>query len=219
VWFRRPPPSPPARADRWRAFAATLEAQPAEGAAERLRSFLDLGDAEVRHAHVLRRSGQPSLYVFDVVRRRAGPAGEVVRWSSWVLVRSERPISPVSFRVAPRRDAILESLEASRIGASRVDLASRPELDAVLAVLARDPAAVRALLTPSVTEVLQRMVAAGPGASVVAGERHVLAHVDVLEDDDPASLLALVSDLLFLCTLLPIASPATVDPGDFLDLG
>ena len=134
-------------------------------------------------------------------------------------MRSDRPISPVSFRVAPRRDAILESLEASRIGATRVDLASRPELDSVLAVLARDPAAARALLTPAVTEVLQRMVAAGPGAAVVAGERHVLAHVDVLEDDDPAALLGLVSDLLFLCTLLPIASPATVDPGDFLDLG
>jgi hypothetical protein len=54
---------------------------------------------------------------------------------------------------------------------------------------------------------------------VVAGERHVLAHVDVVEDDDPAALLGLVSDLLFLCTLLPIAGPATVDPGDFLDLG
>ena len=219
MWFRRPPSSSPARADRWRAFAATLEAQPAEGAAERLRRFLDLGDAEVRHAHVLRRSGQPSLYVFDVVRRRAGPAGEVVRWSSWVLVRSERPISPVSFRVAPRREAILESLEASRIGATRVDLGSRPDLEARLAVLARDPTAVRALLTPAVTEVLQRMVAAGPGTAVVAGERHVLAHVDVTEDADPAALMGLVSDLLFLCTLLPIAGPATVDPGDFLDLG
>jgi hypothetical protein len=218
VWFRKAP-HPPSRADRWTPFAASLEAHPASGAAERLRSFLDLGEAEVRHVHALRRSGQPSLYLFDVVRRRAGPAGEVVRWSGWVLLRTDRPASPASFRVAPRREAVLEALEASRTGATRVDLASRPELDAALAVLARDPAAVRALLTPAVTEVLQRMVAAGPGAAVVVGERHLLAHVDVEEGDDPTALLPLASDLLFLGTLLPTAAPAAVEAGDFLDLG
>ncbi len=217
MWFRRAPRTP-SRADRWASFAASIEAQPADGASDRLRHFLDLGDAEVRHAHALRRSGQPSLYLFDVVRRRAGPAGEVVRWSGWGLLRSDRPTSPASFRVAPRRDAVLEALEASRTGTTRVDLASWPEVDAEMAVLARDQAAVRALLTPAVTEVLQRMIAAGPGA-VVVGERHLLTHVDVAEDDDPAALLPLVSDLLFLGTLLPTAAPAVVEADDFLDLG
>jgi len=215
MWFRRAP-RPPNRADRWAAFAATLEAQSADAAAERLRRFLDLDDAELLHAHVLRRAGQPSLYLFDVVRRRAGPTGQVVRWSLWSLVRSDRPLSPVSFRVAPRREAVLESLEASRTGATRVDLAARPEVDAALAVLARDPGAARALLTPAVTDVLERMVAAGPGAAVVVGERHLLAHIDAAEEGDPAEVLALATDLLALSALLPRPTTVTIDEDDFL---
>jgi len=217
VWSRRRE-RPPSRADRWAAFAASVEAQPAESAAERIRRFLDLDAAEVRHAHVLRRTDQPSLYLFDVVRRRVGPTGTWVRWSGWGLVRSDRPVSPVSFRAAPRRDAVLEGLEASRTGAARVDLSAWPELEASLGVLARDPAAARVLLTPAVATVLQRLVALGPSAAVVAGERHLLAHVDVEEDDDPARLLPLATDLLTLAALLPAAAPASVDEGDFLTL-
>ena len=217
MWFRRPPRSP-TRADRWAAFASGLEAQDAAAAAERLRRFLDLDDAELRHAHVLRRSGQSSLYLFDVVRRRSGPNGEVVRWSTWALVRGDRTLSPVSFRVAPRREAVLEALEASRTGARRVDLATRPEVDAALAVLAREPAAARALLTPAVTDVLTRMVAVGSGTGVVVGERHLLAHVDVDEDGDPAVVMPLASDLLTLSALLPASHAVTVDEDDFLML-
>ncbi len=215
MWFRSAARAP-TRADRWTAFAATLEAQSADAAAERLRRFLDLDDAELRHAHVLRRPGQPSLYLFDVVRRRSGPTGEVVRWSLWSLVRSDRPLSPVSFRVAPRREAVIESLEASRTGATRVDLAARPEVDALIAVLARDPVAARALLTPAVTDVLERLVVAGPGATVVVGERHLLAHVDTVEEGDPADALPLATDLLALSALLPRPTEVTIDEDDFL---
>ena len=218
MWFRSRP-HPPSRADRWAAFARQVEAQPAGSAAERLRRFLDLDDAEVRHVHVLRRPGQSSLYLFDVVRTRAGPSGRVVRWSGWGLVRSDRVVSPVSFRAAPRREPVLEGLEASRTGASRVDLSARPDLDAELAVLARDPAAARALLIPAVADVLRRLVDLGPSAAVVAGERHLLAHVDVDEADDPAQLLPLATDLMSLAALLPVASPPSIDEDDFLTLG
>jgi hypothetical protein len=215
MWFRRPT-RPSARADRWAAFAAAMEAQDAAAAAERLRRFLDLDDAELHHAHVLRRPGQASLYLFDVVRRRSGPNGQVVRWSTWALVRGDRPLSPSSFRVAPRREAVLEALEASRTGAQRVDLGARPEVDAALAVLARDPTAVRALLTPAITDVLMRMVSLGPGAGVVVGERHLLAHVDVDEAGDPAAVMPLASDLLLLSALLPASTAVTIDEDDFL---
>jgi hypothetical protein len=215
MWLRRPPRTPD-RADRWTDFAARIEAHDAASAAERLRRFLDLDDAELRHAHVLRRPSQPSLYLFDVVRRRIGPSGQVVRWSTWALVRADRPLSPVSFRVAPRRDAVLEALEASRTGAVRVDLGARPEVDAALAVLARDPAAARVLLTPAVTDVLQRMVAVGSGAGVVVAERHLLAHVDVAEEGDPADVMPLATDLLALSALLPSHPHVTIDEDDFL---
>jgi hypothetical protein len=215
MWFRRPPRTP-TRTDRWADFAARIEAHDASAAAERLRRFLDLDDAELQHAHVLRRASQPSLYLFDVVRRRVGPSGQVVRWSTWALVRSDRPLSPVSFRVGPRRDAVLEALEASRTGAVRVDLTGRPEVDAALAVLAREPAAALALLTPAVTDVLQRMTAVGPGAGVVVAERHLLAHVDVEEDGDPADVMPLAADLLALSALLPRHPHVTIDEDDFL---
>jgi len=193
-----------------------MEAQDAAAATERLRRFLDLDDAELRHAHVLRRPGQASLYLFDVVRRRSGPNGQVVRWSTWALVRGDRPLSPSSFRVAPRREAVLEALEASRPGAQRVDLGARPEVDAALAVLARDPTAVRALLTPAITDVLMRMVSLGAGTGVVVGERHLLAHVDVDEAGDPAAVMPLASDLMLLSAMLPASAAVTIDEDDFL---
>lgn len=218
MWFR-PPPTPPGRADRWAAFARRLEAVEADAAAERIRRFLDLQDAELLHPYVLRRDGQPSLYLFDVVRRRSGPAGQVVRWSTWGLVRGERPLSPVAFRAAPRREPVLESLEASRTGASRVDLSAHPEVDAALAVLARDPLAVRAAVTPAITAVLGRLVALGPTASVTVGERHLIGQVDVAEEDDPADLEGFAADLLTLSTLLLVPTRVVIDEHDFLDLG
>ncbi len=219
MWFRRPPTTPPTRADRWSAFARQLEAADADAAAERIRRFLDLQDAELLHPYVLRRAGQPSLYLFDVVRRRSGPTGQVVRWSTWGLVRGERPLSPVAFRAAPRREPVLESLEASRTGASRVDLSAHPEVDAALAILARDPLAVRAAVTPAITAVLARLVAIGPGAAVTVGERHLIGQVDVAEDGDPADLLGFAADLLTLSTLLAVPTNVVIDEADFLDLG
>ena len=215
MWVRRRPQDP-SRADRWAAFAARLGAVPADDVAERLRRFLDLDEAELRHVHALRRPEAATLYLFDVVRRRRGPTGEVVRWAAWGLVRGERPVAPVSFRATARREAVLESLEASRSGAVRVDLGAFPEVDAALAVFARDAAAVRAVLTPPVTLALAQLVAAGPGATVTVGERHVIGRVDVEEGSDPGDLGTLAEGLLDLAARLTDVAPVAIDDDDFL---
>jgi hypothetical protein len=215
MWFRRRP-TDPSRADRWAAFASRLGASPADDVAERLRRFLDLDAAEVLHVHALRRPEAPTLYLFDVVRRRRGPTGEVVRWSAWCLVRGERPLAPASFRATARRDGVLESLEASRSGAVRVDLGAFPEVDAALAVFARDAVAVRAALTPPVTLGLVRLVAAGPDAVVTVGEHHLIGRMDVEEAGDPADLEPIAEGLVDLAARLAEAAPVAIDEDDFL---
>jgi hypothetical protein len=215
MWFRRRPRDP-SRADRWSAFAARLGAAPADDVAERLRRFLDLDEAELLHVHALRRPDAPTVYLFDVVRRRRGPTGEVVRWSAWCLVRGDRTLAPVSFRATARREAVLESLEASRSGAVRVDLGAFPEVDAALAVFARDAVSVRAALTPPVNVVLARLVAVGPGGVVTVGERHLIGRMDVEEAGDPADLAPLADGLLELAARLSEAAPVAIDEDDFL---
>lgn len=218
MWFRRRAPEP-TRADRWAAYAAGCGATPAEDVAERLKRFLDLDDAEVRHVHVRRTEGAASLYLFDVVRRRRGPAGEVVRWATWGLVRAAAPWGVPSFRASPRRDEVLESLDASRSGAVRVDLAAYPDLDRALAVFAREAAAVRAALVPSVTTVLARLVAVGGGATVTVGDRHLIGRLAVDPEGDPADVAPLAGGLLALATALGALAPVAIEEDDFLAFG
>jgi hypothetical protein len=217
-WFRRRR-RPPTRGERWKLFAAALEAQPADAAADRLRRFLNLDDTEVRHVHAVRHPGEPSLYVFDVLRRRKGPAGESLRWSSWALVRSDRSLSPAPFRAAPRRVEALEALAASRTGSERIDLRAWPELDAAIALFAREPGMVRALLSAPLVETLARLLAVDASAEVIVGQRHLIARLDVEEADDPALLQPLAGDLLLLSNLLRAGLDAGVAEGDFLELG
>ena len=215
-WRRRRAPT---RAERWRAFAAELEAQPAEAAIERLHRFLDLDEAGLRHLYAVRHAGEPSLYVFDVVRRRRGPVGEVERWSTWALVRSDRSLSPASFRAAPRRPEVLESLAASRTGSERVDLSEWPQLDAAIALYARETDRIRGLLSRAVADTLLRLVEIDASTEVIVGQRHLIVRIDVEEGDDPARVQPLAADLLLLSNLLRAAVEGGVEEGDFLDVG
>jgi hypothetical protein len=217
MWFKRRP-RPPTRTDRWAAFAAATDAKPIDGASERLRRFLDLHDGELRHLHVWRRPGAPSLHMFDLVRVRTGPAGSHVTWSTWGLVQSRSALVGASFRAAPRRDPVIESLEASRSGASPVRFPARPEVDAALAVLARDPLEVRGLLTAPVLDLLVSLTAVSPSARIIAAEHHVVGHVDVAEGDDPAAFLAFGEGLIVLATVLQPAVAPRIAGDDFLDL-
>ena len=215
-WRRRRRPT---RAERWRAFAEELAAQNAEAASDRLKRFLDLDDAEVRHLHAVRHTGEPSLYIFDVLRRRRGPAGEVERWSSWALVRSDRSLSPASFRAAPRRSEVLESLAASRTGSERVDLSVWPDLDAAIALYAREPAQIRGLLSPAVADTLLALLTVDASVEVIVGQRHLIARFEVAESDDPARVKSVASDLLLLSNLLRAAVDVAVEERDFLEVG
>jgi hypothetical protein len=215
-WRRRRKPT---RAERWRAFAEELEAQPAEGATDRLRRFLDLDEAEVRNLHAVRHAGEPSLYVFDVVRRRRGPAGEVERWSTWALVRSDRSLSPASFRAAPRRPEVLESLAASRTGSERVDLSGWPELDATIALYTREQDSIRGLLSLAVVDTLLALLKVDPSAEVIVGQRHLIARLDIEEGDDPGRVKPLAADLLLLANLLRASVDVAVEERDFLEVG
>lgn len=213
MWFRRKP-KPLTRAQRWTQALETLEAQPATHAIERVKRFLDLEDADVRHLHTVRHAGEPTLYLFDVVRERRGPAGAVSAWSSWAVMRSSRAISPASFRATPRRESLLESLDASRTGATPIPLTDRPNLDTQMLVLARDANAVKALLSDAVADVMVRLCALHPSATLVVGERHLRASIDTEESHDPGELLGMASDLLLLGTLLQSALPPLIDDGD-----
>lgn len=215
MWFRRQP-RVPTRAERWAAFATTLGAQPYDGGVERLRRFFDLDDAELPHAYARRDPEGGSLVLFDVVRRRRGPTGEVVRWSTWVSVRRAGSLATVPFRATPRRGSVLESLEASRSGAVRVDLSSYPEVDAAVAVFARDAVAARASLRPEVTELLRRLVAVGPGAWVTVGHQHLIAGLDVQEAGDPAAIAGVVRDVRALARALAAPHPVAIEERDFL---
>ena len=217
MWFKRRP-RPPTRTDRWAAFAASSAAKPIDGAGERLRRFLDLNDGTLRHVHVWRRSDRPSLHMFDLVRVRSGPSGSHVTWSTWALVQSRGRLVGASFRAAPRRDPVIESLEASRSGALPVRFPARPDVDAALSVLARDPLEVRGLLTASVLDLLLALTAFGPSVRVVAADHHLVAHVEVAEGDDPAQLLPFGETLVQLASTLHPAVMPSIDDADFLDV-
>jgi len=215
-FWRRSKPS--LRTLRWAEFAQELEAQPTPAAADRVRRFLDLDEAEVLNLHTVRHSGEPTVFVFDVRRRRVGPAGAAERWSSWALVRGDRTIAPVSFRVSPRRASVLESLAASRTGATPVDLSPHPSAAATLTVLAREPEAVQPLLSVSLLETLQRMLALAPSVDVVVAQRHLMASAEVDEGDDLSLVMPLASDLLLLSTLLTTLAGDPVRDADFVDV-
>jgi hypothetical protein len=185
----RPPPPPDPRRSLG-AFAAALEAQSASAAAERLRASSTSTTPSCATRTSCAGPASPASTSSTSCAGAPAPAGEVVRWSGWALVRSDRPAVAglVPGGAAARGGARVARGEPDRGHPRRPGGLARGRRRAGGA-RARSGAA-RALLTPAVTEVLQRMVAAGPGAAVVVGERHLLAHVDVEEGTIPARAAA-----------------------------
>jgi hypothetical protein len=230
MFFRRRHPPAESDADRWRAFAERLELRDAGDVAERIRRWLDLDDAELRPVYLLQRPDLPAVYVYDVHTLRRGPTGELRRTRRCCLVRAEDALSAVAFRAWPRQNKVLDSLEASRSGAQRLELDDDPEFDAAVSVFARDAEGAVRALGGGVREVLARLLTLrGAGEPrVVVGERHLLVSFDAAEGDDMELAEAVLADTLALAALLPArAGPAMpvvtaplveISPDDLLDL-
>ena len=201
--------------DAWKEFAARLELEDAAAAAERMRRWLDLDGVELDPVYALRREGQPALYLFEYVRERTGPTGSVTQQVANCLLRADEPFAPLAFRAHPRRNKVMESLEASRTGSTRVELPA--VYDGPLSVFARDPDAAAAMLTDPICTVLERAVVERGAEGVVVGERHILATLsaeDAEGADRPLSdrleaLASLATDLLALFALLNAAHRRT----------
>jgi hypothetical protein len=191
------------RRDDWLAMADRLELQDASVVAERLRRWLNLGTVEVEPIYVLRRSGQPRLYLFDYRKERRGPTGAVLQTVTACLLRSETEVVPVSLRARRKRNAVLESLEASAIGGQPVVVPGAPSFSEQITVYAREPEAAAEILTPEIREVFERVLLKRcDEPALVVGERHLLVSC---EGDTPAELEQLerlAGDLLKLYNLL-----------------
>lgn len=203
------------RRDAWAEFAARLELEDAAAAAERMRRWLDLDDVELDPVYALRREDQPSLYLFEYVRERTGPTGSVAQHVANCLLRSDEAFAPLAFRAHPRRNKVMESLEASRTGSSRVELAAAQA--GPISVFARDSERAREVLAGPVLEILERALVERGAEGVVVGERHILAHLPSDADATDAdrrrpvaerleALASLATDVMALYASLSAAS-------------
>jgi hypothetical protein len=205
----------PSRREQWRAFARRLELTDAQPQEARLREWLDLGDSALEPLYGLRRTGQPTLFLFDQERARSGPTGSVTTLATGVLLRATAPLAAASLRAQARRNPVLESIEAGRTGSRRLTLTDLPGFDAEVSVFARDEDAVRAWLRPAVQRAMQRMlVDRDVSPALVVGNRHMLV---LCEGPQPApfeALEALSADLFTLFAMADTAAGATADAPD-----
>ena len=222
VFFRRTP-APSLRAERWPALAERLGLVDASDRAERIRRWLDLDVVAIGPVYALRRQGLPSAYLFDTRSERRGPSGTVQVLRSHCLVRSGGVICRVAFRALARQDKVLESLQASRSGAVRLELPADPAFDAAVSVYARDAEGLAALLTSPVRRVLRRLLVEreAQDISLVVGERHLVAGFVTGEEQSLVTLEQVLADTLSLVSLLPAVQRAheALSPDDLLDLG
>lgn len=173
-----------------------------------MRRWLDLEGVTLAPLYALRRDEQPTLYLFEYVRELTGPTGSVAQRVWNCLLRADEPFAPLAMRAHPKRYKVIESLEASRTGSSIVDLPS--SCDRGITVFARDADRAAQILTRPVCDVLSRALGSRAAASVVMGERHVLATLEPPGDggpdgDDAADLErleALAADVFALYALL-----------------
>lgn len=194
---------PPKREQQWGEFATRLELEDAGSESERLRRWLDLADGRVGPLYVLRREGQPSLYLFDVAFERRGPAGSARQLRSVVLLRARGPVTEYSWRAMPRRNDVLESLEASRTGSARLAWPDDEAFDAEVSVFARDAAEVRRALKRPVRAVLRRTLGTRAAQStLVVGNRNLMLSVDGAPAAALETLEALATDVLTLYALI-----------------
>ncbi len=193
----------PSRREQWRDFARRLELADAQQQETRLREWLDLGERALEPLYGLRRSGQPTLFLFDQERARSGPTGSVRTLATGVLLRAPAPLAAAPLRAQTRRNPVLESIEAGRTGSRRLTLSELSDFDAEVSVFARDEDAARAWLTRPVQRVMQRMlVGRGVSPMLVVGSRHMLVLCEGSEAAPFEALEALATDLFTLFAMV-----------------
>lgn len=168
LWTR---PRQESREAAWAGFAAEFELDPMPDLAELLRDQFALGGGELDPVYALQRTDQPQVVAFDQRRERRGPTGSVATLRTLVAVRSQVDRSSLSLRVSSRRSKALESIEASRSGAQRLELPDHPDFDEHVSVYTREPQQARRLLTPAVRMVLGRLLTTADGATEAAQPR------------------------------------------------
>ena len=205
--FFRPRRLKDERREAWLAFAGRLEPEDASDVAERLRRWLDLESVALEPLYALRKPGLPLLYLFEYLKARRGPAGEVSQRVSACLLRSETSFAPLPLRAQAKRNKVMESIEASRSGSQLVSV--EPDFDNAVTVFARDVEGAASVLRPPLRQVLMRaLTERSEGVSLVLGERHALVSVEVEEEVPLVTLELLMSDLLSLYALLTaLAAP------------
>lgn len=211
----------------WQAFAADLELEDGSELLGRLREHLDLGSGEIAPIYTLSRPSQPQLVLFDQVRERTGPAGSVSSLRSCVLLRTRETVEFVSMRITGRLNPVLEAIEASRTGSSRLETGEGDEFDRLISVYARDESGARSLLTAPAREVLLRLLAVKADVAAVAedaipdtvtrstappvvviGSRDVLLTIEEPEPVEFARLTDLTADMMGLYAALLAARAA-----------
>lgn len=168
LWAR---PGQESREVAWTGFAAEFELDPMPELAEILRDQFALDDGELDPVYALQRTDQPQLVAFDQWRERRGPTGSVAKLRTLVAVRSQVDRASLSLRVSSRRNKALESIEASRSGAQRLELPNHPDFDEHVSVYTREPQEARLLLTPAVRVVLARLMRTADDATEAAQPR------------------------------------------------
>ena len=194
-----------ARRQAWAEFAARLELEDAAASAERMRRWLDLEGVSLDPVYALRRPDQPTLYIFEYVRTLTGPTGSIAQTVWSCLLRSDEIFAPLALRAHPKRNKVLESLEASRTGSVIVRDPGGCGED--ITVFARDAERAARVVTAAACRILSRALLDRGAASVVVGERHVLATVEPAASEDAADgqlavLEPLATDVYALYALL-----------------
>lgn len=196
-----------ARLEGWRVFAGRLELEEATDQAERVRRWLAIGDDAIEPLYTLRRDGQPSLYLFDQRGNRTGPTGSVPQWLSGVLLRSPDEVCATSLRATPRKNKVMESLEASRTGSQRLVFDDPSDDDDAISIYARDPSVATSMLRRAARDVLVRALTGRDAAPVlVVGNQHMMVTAEGREPLPFEALEGWASDLLTLYAML--ASPS-----------
>ncbi len=199
----------------WVRFAEEYELVQAPELARPLDEQFALGEGELNPVYALRREGQPLLVAFDQRRHRSGPTGSVLTLRTFIAVRGRSQQIAPPMRASAKRGKVLEALEAGRSGAERLDLAYDQVFDESVSVYTREVKGATAVLTPTVREVLARLLGAADKAllnangtegslattaapSLVVGNRNLLLCVEPRNALPVTELGVLLAEMLSL---------------------